>query len=116
MRWSEVNSMHDYAEELRDLAIINNTDRGCGYTDLSNTQSGATRLLNSGSDLLNNYIDDIRKAAYDDGYIDGANVFDIKSAVVGGVIAGSIISITGLILHIRKCLKNKDQNTDNNNP
>lgn len=108
--------MHDYAEELRDLAIINNTDRGCGYTDLSNTQSGATRLLNSGSDLLNNYINDIRKAAYDVGYIDGTGAFDIKSAVVGGIIAGSVISITGLILHIRKCLKNKDQNTDDNKP
>lgn len=100
--------MNNHAEEFRELAMINNSIKGCGFTDSSNVQSGATRLFNSGSELLNNYISIIEDNAYNNGYQNAMSsfpIFDIKSAIIGGVIVASVIIIPSFVSKVRRSYK-----------
>lgn len=107
--------MNNHAEEFRELAMINNSIKGCGFTDSSNVQSGATRLFNSGSELLNNYISVMEGNAYDKGYQDAMStlsVFDIKSAIIGGVVIASVIIIPSFVSKVGKNFKTRKTNTE----
>lgn len=90
--------MSNYADDFKELTVIFNNDQG--YTDKSNIQSAATRIQNSGPDFFNNYMNDIERVAYDDGYT-GA----VKDIVIGvSIIVGIVLTVK----HIKKRKQNKE--------
>ena len=94
--------MRNYAEELRAMAVANNTPKGQGYTRKSNLQSGFTRVLNSGADFMNKYVDMIEQNAYNEGLNQSKRKLDLKSAIFGG----SIVSGAALLVGAYKKIEN----------
>lgn len=108
--------MRNYAEELHYIAVLNNSTRGKGYTEASNAQSGAARMLNSGSKLVNRYISGLRYEAYKEGYRTASVAFpdkapkvNVKSVFMGGALVGitvnAIHKITTAELKVHKVIK-----------